>query len=74
MVFAALACMIRPTNAIIWVFLFGNVLWALRLHRRALSAVVYEAVAIGYFPPSSRKPLSLTFVTQRNRLYGTIYA
>lgn len=48
LIFAALACMIRPTNAIIWVYLFGNVFWALRSHRRTVSAVLYEAVIIGY--------------------------
>lgn len=40
--------MIRPTNAVIWVFLYGNLLWALRHHRRILTIVVVQVVFAVY--------------------------
>ena len=45
--FAALACMVRATNAVIWVYLFGNLFWALRLRGRLLISVVFDAMFAG---------------------------
>ncbi|KAF8965276.1 glycosyltransferase family 22 protein [Flammula alnicola] len=46
-VFSALACMIRPTNAVIWVFLYANLFWAIRRHRRIVFAFGKAMFAIG---------------------------
>lgn len=45
--FAALACMIRPTNAILWVYLIGNLLWTMRSRRGLASAVLFQTFIIG---------------------------
>ncbi|SJL00694.1 uncharacterized protein ARMOST_04007 [Armillaria ostoyae] len=45
--FAALACAIRPTNAVIWIYLFSNLVWALRGYRRTLLFLLCDAIAIG---------------------------
>ncbi|KAF9469288.1 glycosyltransferase family 22 protein [Collybia nuda] len=47
LIFAALACMVRPTNIIIWIYLFGNIFWSLRSHKRAVNAVFYEGMVVG---------------------------
>ncbi|KAJ6630591.1 glycosyltransferase family 22 protein [Mycena sp. CBHHK59/15] len=44
--FAALACAIRPTNAVIWVYLIGLLFWTMRLSRRSLLAVIQDGIAI----------------------------
>lgn len=41
-VFSALACVIRPTNAVIWIFLYSNLLWSIRHHWRILLAIVKD--------------------------------
>jgi hypothetical protein len=39
--------MVRPTNAVIWIFLYANLLWALR-HRLSLALkLLQNIVAIG---------------------------
>ena len=48
LVFSALACMIRPINAVIWLYLFGNLFWALRFYRRIASVIFSEALTVGY--------------------------
>ncbi|EGO21054.1 glycosyltransferase family 22 protein [Serpula lacrymans var. lacrymans S7.9] len=35
--FAALACVIRPTNAIIWLYMYGALLWRVRKTRHAIT-------------------------------------
>ncbi|KAF9484713.1 glycosyltransferase family 22 protein [Pholiota conissans] len=35
-IFSALACIIRSTNAVIWLYLYANLLWSVRQHRRIL--------------------------------------
>ncbi|KAF8920996.1 glycosyltransferase family 22 protein [Mucidula mucida] len=45
--FAALACIIRPTSTVIWVFLFANLLWSSRAHRGFVLSLVMNAVVIG---------------------------
>ncbi|KAJ7709677.1 Alg9-like mannosyltransferase family-domain-containing protein [Mycena rosella] len=44
--FAALACAIRPTNAIIWVYLVGHLLWQVRSSRRSFFAIIQDGVII----------------------------
>lgn len=46
LVFAALACSIRPTNAIIWVYLFTIMAYHLRHEQRALNALALDIVGI----------------------------
>jgi len=46
-VFSALACMIRPTNAAIWVFLYLLFL-SLRKHPRIVASVISEVVLTAY--------------------------
>jgi phosphatidylinositol glycan class B len=48
LIFSALACMIRPTNAVIWVYLFGNLFWAVRSHMRIAVAIFSEALTVAY--------------------------
>ncbi|KAG6837257.1 hypothetical protein H0H93_012262 [Arthromyces matolae] len=45
--FSAMACMVRPTNAVIWIYLFGRILWALRSSKRALNALLVQLVTTG---------------------------
>ncbi|KZP21235.1 glycosyltransferase family 22 protein [Athelia psychrophila] len=47
LLFAALACTIRPTNAIIWVYMFSYLCWHLRGRLQALAVVVGGAVVTG---------------------------
>ncbi|KAJ7775110.1 glycosyltransferase family 22 protein [Mycena metata] len=44
--FAALACAVRPTNAIIWTYLVGYLLWQLRTSGRSLLIVLQDGVVI----------------------------
>jgi len=39
--------MIRPTNAVIWVYLYGNLFWAVRFYRRIAFAIFSEALIVG---------------------------
>ncbi|PPQ78174.1 hypothetical protein CVT25_015507 [Psilocybe cyanescens] len=45
--FSALACIIRPTNAVIWTFLFFNLFWAIRKHRRIVLAIGKDVAFLG---------------------------
>ncbi|KAF9500533.1 glycosyltransferase family 22 protein [Pleurotus eryngii] len=45
--FAALACAVRPTNTVIWVFLYGNLVWQLRTRHSALGAFLADVASIG---------------------------
>lgn len=47
LIFSALACMIRPTNAVIWLYLFGNLFWVLRFNRHIAKTVIFQAVVVG---------------------------
>ncbi|KAF8077743.1 glycosyltransferase family 22 protein [Lyophyllum atratum] len=47
LIFAALACMVRPTNAVIWVYLFGKLLWSLKANPRVMKAFLFQAFSIG---------------------------
>ncbi|KAJ7940407.1 glycosyltransferase family 22 protein [Mycena leptocephala] len=44
--FAALACAVRPTNAIIWVYLVGYLLWQIRSSSRSFAAIIKDGVII----------------------------
>ncbi|EIW60158.1 glycosyltransferase family 22 protein [Trametes versicolor FP-101664 SS1] len=44
---AALACAIRPTNAVVWVYMFGWLLWTLRKRRSEVLTVVLSACSTG---------------------------
>lgn len=46
--FSALACMIRPTNAAIWVFLYLLLFLSLRKHPRIVASVISEVVLTAY--------------------------
>ncbi|KAF6763982.1 glycosyltransferase family 22 protein [Ephemerocybe angulata] len=45
--FSALACMIRPTNAVIWVFLYAKLLWSLRRYHRLTFTFFRNLVVAG---------------------------
>lgn len=45
-IFSALACMVRPTNGIIWVFLFANLFWAVRSRKKVALAILSELVTV----------------------------
>ncbi|CAK5277612.1 unnamed protein product [Mycena citricolor] len=45
--FAALACAVRPTNAIIWVYLIGTLLWRVRHSTRSVVTVVSTGLVVG---------------------------
>ncbi|CCM00013.1 uncharacterized protein FIBRA_02039 [Fibroporia radiculosa] len=47
LIFAALACVIRPTNAIIWVYMFAALLWRLPRKPTYLASVLVDTVCIG---------------------------
>ncbi|THV03344.1 hypothetical protein K435DRAFT_748028 [Dendrothele bispora CBS 962.96] len=42
LIFAALACAVRATNAVLWVFLIPNFLWSLRKNRQAILTVILD--------------------------------
>ncbi|KAH9901522.1 glycosyltransferase family 22 protein [Cubamyces lactineus] len=45
--FAALACAIRPTNAVIWVYMFAYLLWVSRKRGNDMAYAIVSAVCIG---------------------------
>ncbi|KAF8350508.1 hypothetical protein F5887DRAFT_303621 [Amanita rubescens] len=45
--FIALACMVRPLNAIIWVYLISKLIWILLPHPRLVKVVVQDALIVG---------------------------
>ncbi|KAF8643825.1 hypothetical protein AX16_008843 [Volvariella volvacea WC 439] len=51
--FSALACAIRPTNSVIWIFLYGNIFWSLKSSRTALRAMVGRVVLSAFLTLSS---------------------
>lgn len=53
---AALSCAIRPTNAVIWVYLFVNILWALRSSGRTMLALLSDALIIGFVEMTTGDP------------------
>ncbi|KAJ6497068.1 glycosyltransferase family 22 protein [Mycena vitilis] len=46
LVFAALACAVRPTNAIIWTYLVGCLLWQVRSSRSSFISIIQDGVVI----------------------------
>jgi hypothetical protein len=48
LVFAALACAVRSTNAIIWTYLVGHLLWQVRSSRRSLAACIQDGLIIRF--------------------------
>ncbi|KAF5358067.1 hypothetical protein D9756_001353 [Leucocoprinus leucothites] len=46
LIFSALACMIRPTNAVIWVFLYLRLVLSLRLYPRIIVNIISEALFV----------------------------
>ncbi|KAF8629999.1 hypothetical protein AX15_003170 [Amanita polypyramis BW_CC] len=46
-IFIALGCMIRPTNAIIWVYLIIKLLWILWPYKRLVKVVMRDALLTG---------------------------
>ncbi|PFH54143.1 glycosyltransferase family 22 protein [Amanita thiersii Skay4041] len=59
--FSALACMVRPTNAVIWIFLFSKLLWALRSSKRLFTFVIQDMISIG--------TLAIAIITILDSLY-----
>ncbi|KAI0372949.1 glycosyltransferase family 22 protein [Pilatotrama ljubarskyi] len=49
LLFAALACAIRPTNAVLWIYMMGWLIWTLRKRPSDALAVIIIASAIGAF-------------------------
>ncbi|KAI0647344.1 glycosyltransferase family 22 protein [Trametes meyenii] len=49
LLFAALACAIRPTNAVIWVFMFAWLLWTIRGRPSVILATILTASLTGTF-------------------------
>ncbi|KAF5380866.1 hypothetical protein D9615_004140 [Tricholomella constricta] len=47
LIFSALACAARPTNAVIWFYLYGKLFWFLRSSRRTVRALFLQVVTIG---------------------------
>lgn len=45
--FSALACMIRPTNVIIWIYLYANLIFAVRKYPKVACAIILDTLAIG---------------------------
>lgn len=45
--FIALACMVRPINAIVWVYLILKLIWILRPYPRLVKFVVQDALIAG---------------------------
>ncbi|KAH9843180.1 Alg9-like mannosyltransferase family-domain-containing protein [Rhodofomes roseus] len=44
---AALACAVRPTNAVIWVYMSGLLLWRLRRQPRHLASLLLNVAVVG---------------------------
>lgn len=44
--FSALACLIRPTNALIWVYLYGSLLWTLRKHTKIILSIIRRVTLV----------------------------
>jgi phosphatidylinositol glycan class B len=57
LVFAALACVVRPTGVIIWIFSFGALLLRLRFHPKRAWTVLLQAFAIGYVTAVTMPPV-----------------
>ncbi|KAF9227834.1 hypothetical protein BS17DRAFT_693434 [Gyrodon lividus] len=47
-VFAAFTCAVRPTNAIIWIYMFTILFWRLRTNAKLLMLVVRDCAIIGF--------------------------
>ncbi|KIL00916.1 glycosyltransferase family 22 protein [Paxillus rubicundulus Ve08.2h10] len=47
-VFAALTCAVRPTNAIIWVYMFALLFWRLRTNTKLLVRTLLDCAIIGF--------------------------
>ena len=75
--FSAIACMIRPTNAVIWVFLYANLLWAFRLYKCIVITIVIQLVSTVYvfftvvrcLDQSFNRAISLAFLFILDSLY-----
>ncbi|XP_006457913.1 hypothetical protein AGABI2DRAFT_64785 [Agaricus bisporus var. bisporus H97] len=48
LIFSALACLIRPTNAVIWVFLYFRLAWSLRRYPRILGKMLSDASLVAF--------------------------
>ncbi|KAF8844880.1 hypothetical protein BDN67DRAFT_942333 [Paxillus ammoniavirescens] len=47
-IFAALTCAVRPTNAIIWVYMFALLFWRLRTNAKLLVRTMRDCAIIGF--------------------------
>ncbi|KAF9265631.1 glycosyltransferase family 22 protein [Marasmius fiardii PR-910] len=54
--FASLACLVRVTNGVIWVYVIAMLMWRVRNRKRFLLGFILDSISIGFFA------LSLTFV------------
>jgi len=46
-IFSVLACMVRPTNGVIWAFLYNRILWVLRLQKKMALTLIVEILLFG---------------------------
>ena len=44
---AALACTVRPTNAVIWTYMIATILWQYRWQTKVYLAVILDVLMIG---------------------------
>ncbi|KDQ60920.1 glycosyltransferase family 22 protein [Jaapia argillacea MUCL 33604] len=83
---AALTCVMRPTNAVLWVYAMGALLWHLRRRVRDLLSVIVDAATVGlttvmliflldsaYYGQPTFTPLNffLTNLSSVSLFYGT---
>ena len=58
---AALACAIRPTNAVIWTYLVGAYLFSLRKQPTQIAQTLFVAGLVGYGLPALASRIQLKF-------------
>ncbi|KAH0830640.1 glycosyltransferase family 22 protein [Lanmaoa asiatica] len=46
-IFAGIACAIRPTNAIIWTYMFAVLFWRVRVNAKLLVSILCDTVCVG---------------------------
>ncbi|KAI0723981.1 Alg9-like mannosyltransferase family-domain-containing protein [Cerioporus squamosus] len=65
LVLAAFACAIRPTNAVVWTYMFAWLLWSLRRRPRDIITVLINVIATGIVALASVYALDTAYYGQR---------
>ncbi|RPD66390.1 glycosyltransferase family 22 protein [Lentinus tigrinus ALCF2SS1-7] len=65
LVLAALACAIRPTNTVLWAYMFAWLLWKLRQRPGDIAIVLVEVMAIGSITLASIFALDTAYYGER---------